>query len=51
MIPSWMIIERERRRQEREHKERPQLHIEIPVQTESVPDPKRGPRDPIVIEF
>jgi hypothetical protein len=46
-----MIVERERRRQEREQKERPQLRIELPVQTESVPDPKRGPREPIVIEF
>jgi hypothetical protein len=31
MIPTWMIEELERRRQEREERERPSLRIELPV--------------------
>ena len=51
--PTWMIEELERRRQEREELERPQLWIEVPA-PEPV-DPRasgtRHSREPIVIEL
>jgi hypothetical protein len=53
-MPTWMIEELERRRQEREEQARPQLWIEIPAAPAPVA-PERSeqdrPREPIVIEL
>ena len=50
MIPSWMIEEVERLRQERERRERPALRIELPVRTDEERPPSRPSPSAIVIE-
>ena len=51
--PTWMIEELKRRRQEREERDRPQLHIEVelPVESDRRPTPARRPAEPILIEL
>ncbi len=51
--PTWMIEELKRRRQEREERDRPQLHIEVelPIESDRRPAPARRPGEPIVIEL
>ncbi len=52
MIPTWMIRELERRRQQRREQERPALPVEAPRQTEREPSPaRRRPAQPIVIDL
>ena len=51
MIPTWMIRELERRSQRREARERPEIPIEAPFQTEREPSPaRRPPVEPVVID-
>jgi hypothetical protein len=52
-MPTWMIDELERRRQEREELERPRLWIEVPLPEEPVTErpAQDRPREPIVIEL
>jgi hypothetical protein len=51
--PTWIIEEAKRRRQEREDRERPQLHIEVelPIEGDRRPVPMRRPGEPVVIEL
>jgi len=53
MIPTWMIEELERRRQERERHERPQLHIEqlVPPRTDGESTPAPAGSVVIVIDY
>jgi hypothetical protein len=49
MMPTWMIGELERRRQRREERARPELPLEVPMQTEREPTPARRPRGNSVV--